>query len=163
METRAWEVLTDEIPLGRIYFADTVWLCSAHGEQLDIDPISWELGKFRVPLFYLLSWENHLWFLQTKLTLLWWERLSSRVLPLDKFSLIPSSHLIHPFIWQCVTSISGVRGRRRQNGTKPLSKSTVDQRKIFHVVKDTKQKTKISGQLNGKSFRGDIWLYMGGT
>lgn len=42
METRAREVLTDEIPLGRIYFADTIWLCSAHGEQLDIDPISWE-------------------------------------------------------------------------------------------------------------------------
>lgn len=60
METRAREVLTDEIPLGRIYFTDTIWLCSAHGEQLDIDPISWELGKFRGPLFYLLSRENHL-------------------------------------------------------------------------------------------------------
>lgn len=56
IETRAWKVLTDEIPLGRIYFADTIWMCSAHGEQLDIDPISWELGKFRVPL--LLSPEQ---------------------------------------------------------------------------------------------------------
>lgn len=75
---------------------------------------------------------------------------------MDKFSLILRSHLIHPFIWQCVMSVSGVRGIRRQNGTKPLSKSTVNQLKIFHVVKDIKQKTKISGQLNGKSFRGDI-------
>jgi len=57
---QVWKVLTDEIPLGRIYFADTIWMCSALGEQLGIDPISCELGKFRVPLFYLLSGENHL-------------------------------------------------------------------------------------------------------
>lgn len=58
-------------------------------------------------------------------------------------------------------SISGVRGIRRQKDTKPLSKSTVDQLKKYHVVKFAKQKTKLSGQLNGKSFRGDIWLYVG--
>ena len=54
-----------------------------------------------------------------------------------------------------------MRGIRRQDHTKPLSKPTVDQLKICHVVKVAKQKTKISGQLNGKSFRGDYLAVCG--
>lgn len=66
----------------------------------------------------------------------------------------PEESFNPPIHWPCVVSISSVRGIRRQDPTKPLSKPTVDQLKIYHVVKVAKQKTKICGRLNGKPFRG---------